>query len=217
MSLQANAATTSSPIFLRYGFSSVVEFDEAPTQVVLGDSEAFQVEKLDRSLVVKPLINEATTNMFVYFKSASPKLLILSASDDFEPTHFKKFSAPFVAAKPKSAAVPRQPAISTTGANLKSKTFSKNKDYLILDLDISANGSARLTPDWNRAAIHYKGKVLVPSKLWSERKEIQKNARAHARFEFRKPDLPADLIGAILKIPLKSGQKTMSINLGVKR
>lgn len=36
------------PIFLKSGFSSVVEFDDAPTRVVLGDGQSFQVEKLDR-------------------------------------------------------------------------------------------------------------------------------------------------------------------------
>ena len=70
------------PVFLRQGFSSVLEFEEAPTRVVLGDTQNFQVEKLDKSLILKTLVPYATTNMFAYFREKDPKIFILTASED---------------------------------------------------------------------------------------------------------------------------------------
>src|SRR3546814_6334164 len=52
----------------------------------------FQLEKLNRSIVVKPLAEYATTNMFVYFKGKRARLFILNASEEAEPTYFKRFS-----------------------------------------------------------------------------------------------------------------------------
>src|SRR5436853_130331 len=90
--LAMNLNPTPFPVFLKEGFSSILEFEESPTQVVLGDQNLFQVEKLERSIVIKPLVTYATTNMFVYFKTKETRLFILSSSDDNEPTYFKKFT-----------------------------------------------------------------------------------------------------------------------------
>ena len=95
----AAAPPTPFPVFLKSGFSSVLDFEEAPTRVVLGDAQSFQVEKFERSLVVRALTPYASSNMFVYFRSAEPRLFVLTASEDAEPTYYKKFEEP-LAPKP---------------------------------------------------------------------------------------------------------------------
>ncbi len=85
-----NMGTQPLPIFLKAGFSSVIEFDEAPIRVVLGDTQSFQVERVERSLVVRTLAPYAVTNLFVYFREASPKLFVLTASEDAEPSYLLK-------------------------------------------------------------------------------------------------------------------------------
>src|SRR5476651_1017859 len=79
------------PVFLKAGFSSVLEFEEVPVRVVLGDGQSFQVEKVERSLVVRTLSPYAASNMFVYFKDTAPRLFVLTASEDANPTYYKKF------------------------------------------------------------------------------------------------------------------------------
>ena len=91
MAFAMNVGPTTFPVFLKEGFSSILEFEEAPTQVVLGDQNLFQIEKLNRSIIIKPLTAYATTNMFVYFKGKETKLFILTASEETEPTYYKKF------------------------------------------------------------------------------------------------------------------------------
>ena len=82
------------PVFLRAGFSTVLEFDDAPVKVVLGDPNSFHLEKLDKSLVLQTLAPYATTNMFVYFKKLEPRLFVVTASEDAEPTYYRKFETP---------------------------------------------------------------------------------------------------------------------------
>ena len=76
MTFAANLDPTSFPIFLRMGFSSIIDFNEVPQRVVIGDSQGFQIEKLDKSLVLRTLVPYATTNMFVYFKIRATRPLI---------------------------------------------------------------------------------------------------------------------------------------------
>src|SRR4051794_22875125 len=94
------ASSAPFPVFLKSGFSTVLEFEEIPTRVVLGDAQSFQVEKLDKSIVIRTLAPYAVGNMFVYFRSKETQLFILSASEDAEPTYYKKFEAPTALPKP---------------------------------------------------------------------------------------------------------------------
>jgi hypothetical protein len=81
---QAWASPAPLPIFLKMGFSSVLEFSEAPSRVVLGDNQGFKVERLDESIVIKTLVPYANTNMFVYFRAQEPQLFVLTASEEAE-------------------------------------------------------------------------------------------------------------------------------------
>jgi hypothetical protein len=217
---QALASTsmgpTTFPVFLKEGFSTILEFEEAPTQVVLGDQNLFQVERLSRSIVIKPMVPYATTNMFVYFKSKETKLFLLTASEESEPTYYRKFQAfiPKVAEKPKVSI----PLKYKRGLHINGSEFDKKKDYLTIDFVVAADSSGKVSPSWDLIRLKHKDRVLSPTKLWSERREAQRDSYVKARLIFAKPNVPADLKNVTLIVPTKGSANSLTENLkGLKR
>lgn len=214
---QAVAATSLGPVpfpvFLKEGFSSVLEFEDLPTQVVLGDQNQFQVERLNKSVVIKPLASDAATNMFVYFKTKEPRLFLLKASDDAEPTFYKKFES-FVSPPVNTTTrkpVQRKPL--SLGIHITKVAFDKKKDYLTVDFQIAADSSSKINPAWDQLKLRYKDRQLSPSKLWSERREVQASSAIKARLVFTKPDIPSDLSAVSLVIPLKDTKRILTASL----
>lgn len=199
------------PVFLKEGFSSILEFEEAPTQVVLGDQNLFQIERLNRSIVLKPLGPYATTNMFVYFKAKDTRLFLLTASEDAEPTFYKKFES-FTA-----KAIEKPRAKTTTkylrGVHIKRSEFDKKNDYLTIDFIIAADSSGKIAPGWDLIRLKYKSKIISPTKLWSERREVVRDSSVKARLIFTKPNIPSDLKDVALVVPVKGSAKSWTIKL----
>jgi len=212
----ANLGPTPFPVFLKEGFSTILEFEEAPTQVVLGDANLFQVEKLNRSIVIKPLGIYATTNMFVYFKTKDARLFILSASEDAEPTYYKKFES-FVP-KPSPEIKSSQVISNRTSkgdTRITIVSFDEKRDYLTVEMIISASSASKMAPNWDQVRIKHRSKAIAPSKLWSERREVQRDSSIKARFIFAKPNVPADLKEVSIIVPIKGS--TTGISLPLKR
>lgn len=201
------------PVFLKAGFSSILEFEESPSRVVLGDGQNFQVEKLEHSLVIKTLAPYAVTNMFVYFDKGDTRLFVLTASEDAEPTYFKKFEAPKMPAPPPSVAVASAPKI-IRQHRIAGLRFDEHKDYLSVVVELVANSQEALKPNWNLVRLTYDGRAIPPFKLWAERKEIQKDSRVKARFLFVKPNVPKDLGGTRIVVPLAGSETAISLALG---
>lgn len=208
----ANVGSSAFPVFLKEGFSSILEFDEAPSQVVLGDQNLFQVEKLNRSIILKPLTAYATTNMFVYFKGKETKMFILTASDEAEPTYYKKFED-IKLPTPTSAKVDAPKRNYDRGIRLKKSSYDTKKDYLTVEFEISADGSGKISPSWDLVRLKYKDKVLSPSKLWSERREVQRDSVVKARAIFTKPNVPADFKNTTIAVPIKGTAKGLILIL----
>jgi len=197
------------PVFLRSGFSTILEFEEVPTKVVLGDTQSFQIEKLDKSLVIKTLAPYATSNMFVYFKVKAPRLFVLTASEDAEPTYYKKFES-VIPPKPKTIAQVKK---HNRGILLKSATFSPKKDFLTIEVSISADGSQKIRPSWEKVRLLNGKNSIAPSKLWSERQEVQKDSSIVARFIFNKPNIPIGLKNIKLVVPLEGVTTPFTMSL----
>jgi hypothetical protein len=212
----ADSQPISFPVFLKQGFSSVLDFEEEPTKVVLGDGQFFQIERLEKSLVVRTLTPYAVTNLFVYFKNSPTRLFVLSASEDAEPTYYKKFENPKIlpttgtpsSTKTKSTG-PLQP-----GLKLTKVTFDSKKDYLTVEASISADSTKPLIPIWDSARLSFNGRYCAPMKLWAERTQVQKDSVVKARFVFAKPNIPKDLKTVSLVIPLKGSTESMKAALG---
>lgn len=202
---------TAFPVFLKEGFSCILEFEEAPTQVVLGDQNLFQVERLNRSIVIKPLTAYATTNMFVYFKSKDTRLFLLTSSEDAAPTYYKKFETivPKVVESPKV----NMPTKYARGIHLKNTEFDKKKDYLTVDFVIAADSSGKLSPNWDLIRLKHKDRIVSPSKLWSERREVQRDSAVRARLIFAKPNIPSDMKDASIVVPIKGATKSLIVKL----
>jgi hypothetical protein len=209
----ASIGPTPFPIFLKEGFSTILEFEEVPTQVVLGDANLFQVEKLNQSIVIKPLVAYATTNMFVYFKTKEARLFILAASVDAEPTYYKKFESPIPRVVEKTETKSAGSRAIRLGTRITSVAFDAKKDYLTVDLILSAGARARIAPNWDQVRLRFRNKTETPMKLWSERREAQRDSSIRARFVFAKPNVPADLKDVSLVVPVKGDPKAISLAL----
>lgn len=220
VSMAANASQEplSTPVFLKFGFSTIVEFEEAPTEVVIGNSQLFQIEQLRKSIVLRPLMKTATTNVFVYFKKASPRLLVLTASNDVKPTYYKlirESNLPKVPTQPKAALPLNKNQTSTVGLRVGRIEFRAPHDYLTVDVTITANSSREISPRWDLARLNSRDRHFTPSKVWSARRTVPRDSTIKARFIFSKPDIPGNLSGVSLQLP-QEGSAPMILNLGRK-
>lgn len=214
LSIPSEAALppVSYPLFLKQGFSCVLEFDKAPKRVVIGDLQSFQVEKMENSVVVRAITAYASSNLFVYFDVGEPRLFVLTASEDAEPTLYRKFETlkppEFKVTPPHLAPVSKGP-----GILLASAKFDPKKDYLTVDARIIAGNGGAVRPEWSLARLKTGSSVLAPLKAWAERKEVQKDSSIRARFIFAKPNVRRDLKDTKLVLPVP-GQAALTLNLG---
>lgn len=197
------------PIFMREGFSTILEFEQTPTKVVLGDQSLFQVEKVDKSIVIRPVAAYASTNMFVYFKESAPKLLLLQASEEFEPLYYKKFES----MPPKPIKSTPKAFSSLNGLNVTSAKFDSKKDYLIVDFEVGGESAGKIVPNWGLLRLVNADKNIKPSKLWSERNQIEPGTRVKGRAEFIRPGIGSKNFVTKLVLPLKSGSHPLTANL----
>jgi len=198
------------PVFLKIGFSSVLEFETPPAKVVVGDATNFQVEKLDKSLIVRTLTPYGVSNMFVYLASGEVKLFTLTASDDAVPTHFRAFKNEQV--KPlKPAALPT--IIYKKGTRIISARFDAKKDFLTIEVLLTADSKTSFTPRWDWVDLRYKNDVFKPHSLWAERKTVQKDSTVKARFVFLRPNISKNFSGSYLQIPIENLASPMRLQL----
>jgi len=214
-----NIPPTPFPVFLKSGFSSILEFEEQPSRVVLGDPQAFQVERLEKSLVVKTLNAYGASNMFVYFKDDEPRLFVLTASEDAQPTYYRKFETNRIILKKESIAVAHTASkYPARVSKVLQATFDAKKDYLTVETLVSADSKTAIKPNWKLVRLTYNGRAIAPFKLWAERKDVQKDSSVKARFIFAKPNLSRDLDGVVLVIPLLGEVRSISLILkGVRQ
>lgn len=202
------------PVFLKIGFSSIIDFNEMPLRVVLGDSQGFQIEKMDKSLVLRTLVPYATTNMFVYFKDAPPQIFTLTADEDANPTVYRKLEVirpiKVVEQKPSSKTVRLK-----KGAYLSTASWDKEKDYLTIDGYINADSNVIILPKWDLIRLAVGDKKISPFKVWSARKEIQKDSSVKFRLIFMRPNINKDLNKNFVIIPLQG--KSESLHLELKK
>ncbi len=204
------------PVFLRAGYSSILEFENSPVRVVLGDSQSFQIERLEKSIVIKTLAPYASTNLFVYFKDSATRLFVLTASEDAQPTYYKKFETPAPPKNSQATTVSRTPL--PRAAWLRSAKFDLKKDYLTVEAEISADSAAVVRPNWPLVRLREGSRTLAPIQLWSERKDVQRDSKVRCRFIFAKPNVKRTLDGVSLVIPLEGDARTMIVSLkGSKR
>lgn len=212
---EASLPPASFPLFLRQGFSCVLEFDSVPKRVVIGDLQSFQVEKMEKSLVVRSLVAYASSNMFVYFESGDPRLFVLNASEDAQPTLFQKFESVKIPEK-KVESVRGTTRVEHEGIQLISAKFNAQKDYLTVDARITAGSAAAIKPTWELVRLKSGDATAAPIRTWAERKEIQKDANLKARFIFAKPNVRKDLKDVKLILPIQGRTTPFSLNLGGK-
>jgi hypothetical protein len=151
--------------------------------------------------------------MFVYFRESKPKLFVLTASEDANPTYYRRIE------NPKPTAVAKAPASAGKGtpaprvSRVVSAQFDARKDYLTVEVLLTADSTAILRPNWDLVRLRFQSRIQAPFKLWSERKEVQKDSSVRARFIFAKPNVPRDLLQASLILPIDGQQTPLSLSL----
>lgn len=210
------------PLFLKLGFSSVIEFPAVPERIVVGDSQSFQVEKLNKSLVVRTLVAYASSNLFVYFKNESPQIFTLTASEDTVPSTYKKVEF-FKLKEPGdqtsktglSNQISPKPVLKSfkEGLKLTKSSFDKSKDYLTIDFKVTA-GESLVKPKWDLIRLSCKDKKIVAYKIWSARREIQKDSEVRARLIYLRPEIGANLKSCYIIVPLAGRSDSLRIDLG---
>lgn len=201
------------PVFLKLGFSSVLEFATPPEQVVIGDSSSFQVEKLDSSLIVRSLTTEAITNMFVYLKGGEVKMFTLTASEEAVPTQLSSFKPKAKTIIEKKKITSRRSYAYKTGAKLLRASFDKKKDFLTVEISITADSKMSFTPRWELVELRHKSLAYKAKTMWAERKAIQKDSTVKARFVFLRPNISKNFAESYLQIPVQGFASPIRINL----
>lgn len=209
------------PLFLKLGFSSILEFSKMPIKVIIGDQQAFQIEKLEKSIIVRPLINYAVSNLFVYFKDSSPKLFTLTASEDSNPSLYnyfdleptKQFSSEFNTSSKANNKSKKVNFKNKEGVTLMKVYFDKSKDYLTIDFEISAGAEKIILPKWELIRLSNKDLKISPFKIWSERQEVQKDSIIKSRIIFLRPNVEKSLRDCFLIVPMKGREDVFHLDL----
>jgi hypothetical protein len=205
------------PIFLKPGFSSVIEFNVEPEKIIIGDSQNFQVEKTNKSLVIRCLRPYASSNLFVYFKKHPTQIFSLTADEEAIPTLLKKIILNELTSKIESeTALSKKEDVQKIKKNtirliLKKTEFSRAKDYLTIDFFISAGSENKLSPNWKKILLVC-GKTEIPTyKTWAERQDIQKDSEIKSRVIFLRPNIGSSLSNCILNVPVKNMNKNLKL------
>jgi hypothetical protein len=198
------------PVFLKLGFSSVLEFDSPPTRIVLGDATSFQVEKLESSLVVRTLTSAGVSNMFVYLKTGEVKLFTLTASEEVVPTHLSIFKKALRVIPPPST----KPTFTyKKGVKLVSAKFDTKKDFLTVEILLTADSKESISPRWDWVELRHKAEVIKAKTMWAERQVVQKDSSVRARFTFLRPNISKNLAESYLQIPVQGYASPIRINM----
>lgn len=194
-------------VHMKFGYSAVRAFNEAPTKAVLG-SERFQVERLGKSVLMRPLVREGASNLILYFGESNPFVLELLASDVFIPISFEAIDYPLVKeAKPKPASrtgrIATQPRVGLE-IELKEARFDKEKNYLNVSVVLRNHAYTLALPLWETAELRYKRLRFKTKKSWAKKRDLRLGDSVEARFEFVRPSVPERLDGVELVLPVQN-------------
>lgn len=190
------------PVFLKFGFSSVLDFESSPKRVVIGDPLNFQVERAGNSIVMRPLATSAVTNLFVYFEKGEPRQFVLTASEDAEPSMYRKIEReavlPVVASKPKTQ---------SAKAPLRAKYRKVSPTEFEVSLVISGNSARLIDPSWPKIFLQIGGSKKKPIKIWAADRLIRPKNSVAVKLSFEGEVSASALKDANVVVPTKSGNQ----------
>lgn len=206
------------PIFLKLGFSSVIEFDEEPEKVIVGDRQNFQVEKTNKSLVIRSLNPYASSNLFVYFKKHATQIYSLTADEEALPTLLKKVTLNNLVENKKTDVIKNELSEKivkkySTHLKLRKTEYTKAKDYLTIDYWVITGSDSKLSPVWKKIRLKCGKTEIPPYKTWAEREEIQKDSEIKARVIFLRPNVGQSLSLCTLILPLKNKETPLKLEV----
>jgi hypothetical protein len=94
-----------------------------------------------------------------------------------------------------------------------SASFDQKKDYLTVSIELTADSTEAIRPNWNLVRLTHNKTALAPFKLWAERKEVQKDSLVRSRFVFAKPNIPRNLAGTAIVLPLDGKSSALTLGL----
>lgn len=205
-------------IYLKPGRSSVIQFNEAPVGIILGNPKAFQAERYGSNLVLRSNVASASTNLFVLFKKSDLKSFDLHCDPELKQTSVLKVDYPELVQtsntdtfKPIQQTMPKDDILKLPRNQLflrvMSASWTKHKDYLNITVRITNTHDHRKTLGWKYASLKKGDKFIVPAAVRARRAEVAPNEQIYTKLEYKRPDVPADLKDIKLVLPVKDSDR----------
>ena len=162
------------------GYSTMLQFDVRPSQVILGDQDAFKAEYVGSSIAIKPTVSGVSTNLFVLTEYDKFNFR-LTAGRGFEPDYIIR-----VKRKPKEPAGGSSPVITKhlnlantiDGITLRliSLSLAKTSGIVIYSFELESKNK-RLAFEPGDFDVTQRGKSLPIENIYLERLAFDKGQR----------------------------------------
>lgn len=131
------------------GVATIIQVPDAPTSLVVGDSEAFKVEFLEQAITIKPLGRSAKSNLYIYTEYRRFDVQLVTVGEPSADYVVYLLNEP-VKAKPPSAQSWKQVNfnVSSDSINLRIKRTSQTPKSAFLEFEITGAKSVDVDPSW---------------------------------------------------------------------
>ncbi|MDZ4083380.1 MAG: TrbG/VirB9 family P-type conjugative transfer protein [Bdellovibrionales bacterium] len=124
------------------GFSTLLQFETRPSQVIVGDQDSFKVEYIGDAIAIKPLMSGVATNLFVVTQAGKFNFRI-SAVRGLEPDYVLRIKRKSEDLAPGSTALQTRLSNSQLSKNgltlsLKSVASTQSNSVLIFSFDVKS-------------------------------------------------------------------------------
>lgn len=174
------------------GYSTLLQFDARPSQVIVGDQDSFKVEYAGNSIAVKPMISGVSTNLFIVTEYDKFNFRITSGQG-FEPDYIirvkrKKESPQDVSTGLITKALNTKAQKNGVALRLMSLASTKSSTSLIYSFEITARDK-KISFQPGDFEIVQGSRSLPIENIYLEKLALFKGQKAYGMILIRKEDL----------------------------
>lgn len=174
------------------GYSTLLQFDSRPNQVIVGDQDSFKVEYAGNSIAIKPVLSGVSTNLFIVTDYDKFNFRI-SSGQGFEPDYIlrvkRKKELP---QESSSGLITRMVNASTERSGVALKLISvastKSNTAMIYSFEVAAKDQ-KFTFQPGDFEVTQAGRSLPIENIYLERLELSKGQKAYGMILIRKQDI----------------------------
>lgn len=182
------------------GVATIIQVPDRPTSLVVGDSESFKIEYLDQAITIKPLRQNAKSNLYIYTDWKRFNVQLVTGQEGVAD-YVVYLSVP-------NKAPPSPDPIKWAEASLESKAE---------DLTLTLKRVGRLKQEYLFLEFTLSGKKMEVDPAWFWLTQNGKSKPVH-RLLLNKVSLNQDApVEGLLQIRLKDINLTQVLNLEIRR